>query len=469
MPDRVRSKVVPNNKSAAILEKPASPYFARPILRLPVLASLLLAATVGSAQQLAHPGWVGSGITPDPWWKHAVFYYIEPSLPASPDPSDQTAASKPVPDFKQISAQLDSLHTLGVDALLLPMPPMPDASSPDSASPTASLDDFDELLHQASLRNLRVLITFPASSVTADLPAIARFWLSRGVAGFRLVTPPETSPQFASVVEQTLHKITSSAVGARIILADFNPDAPIAPPTPVPTPQPPAATPQPQASHQSSAHAKSSAHPARRRHSSRRATPHVDPDLSAQLQIDPRLSQLDLPEAANLRPLLAQSMLKPDVLLDFHPQSRDQNSPDPYPALAQTMATILLTTHSAALIDPQLVDPSLTAWVAHLSALHHGNPTLRNGSITLLDFDRQNVLVWVARPAPGTTNAAPIIVACNLSSLPLHLSLTSAIHGLNLRGSYLLTLLRSDSAMGAQDLDSVTLPPFGVYIGELHR
>jgi alpha-glucosidase len=60
-------------------------------------------------------------------------------------------------------------------------------------------------------------------------------------------------------------------------------------------------------------------------------------------------------------------------------------------------------------------------------------------------------------------------VACNLSSSPLQLSLTSAIHSLNLRGSYLLTVLRSDQAMGAQDLGSVTLPPFAVYIGALHR
>ena len=133
------------------------------------------------------------------------------------------------------------------------------------------------------------------------------------------------------------------------------------------------------------------------------------------------------------------------------------------------MATILLATHSAAMIDPALADRSLADWTAKLSALHHGNPTLRNGSITLLDFDHQNALVWVVKPAQTSGSAPPIVVACNLTSLPLRLSLSSAVHGLNLRGSYLLTLLRSDAAMGAQDLDSLTLPPFAVYIGELHR
>jgi hypothetical protein len=104
-----------------------------------------------------------------------------------------------------------------------------------------------------------------------------------------------------------------------------------------------------------------------------------------------------------------------------------------------------------------------------LSALHHGNATVRYGSVTVLNFDAQNALVWVIRPPANSGLAPPVVVACNLSSSPLRLSLTSAIHSLNLRGSFLITLLRSDQAMGPQDLDSVTLPPFAVYIGELHR
>jgi alpha-glucosidase len=424
------------------------------------LICLLLAAAASSAQQLAHPGWVGSGITPDPWWKHAVFFQIDSSTTSHNSAGDQnqTSASTQDIDFKEISARIDSLHTLGVDALLLPMPSMPDAGNPD-----ANLDDFDELLHQASLRNIRVLITFPASNATADLPSIARFWLSRGVAGFRLVIPHGTSPQFATVIEQTLRKITASEVGARIVLSDFNPDAPANSPQPAPVvaPQSPNPTDGNSTSNQAN-------HSARRRIRHRSASL-IAADSGAQLQIDPRLSQLDLPEAANLRPMLAQSLIKQNILFDFHPLNRDSDSPDPYPALERAMATILLATHSSAMLGPALADKSLADWTAKLSAIHHGNPTLRNGSITLLDFDRQNALVWVVRPPQTSTSAPPIIVACNLSSLPLRLSLGSAVHSLNLRGSYLLTLLRSDTAMGAQDLDSLTLPPFAVYIGELHR
>lgn len=38
---------------------------------------------------------------------------------------------------------------------------------------------------------------------------------------------------------------------------------------------------------------------------------------------------------------------------------------------------------------------------------------------------------------------------------------------LHLKGSFLRTVLRSDTGMGPMTLDSMTIPPFGVYIGEL--
>jgi hypothetical protein len=240
--------------------------------------------------------------------------------------------------------------------------------------------------------------------------------------------------------------------------------------------------------------------------SNRRASRSGDP-LNAQLQVDSEFSHLDLPDAENLRPILAKSLLTQNILLDFYPQIRPPGSSDPYPALAHAISAILLTTHPAALIDasPSLVlqpdaaptpdaapqpatvrtlavnrpaatplpaappAPTLADWYSRLIALHHGNATVRYGSVSVLDFDAQNALVWVIRPATNSALTLPVVVACNLSSSPLRLSLTSAVHSLNLRGSFLLTLLRSDQAMGPQDLDAVTLPPFAVYIGELHR
>ena len=445
--------------------------------RLSITACLLLALTLpAAAQTLARPGMTNFGQNSDPWWRRAVFYQVA-ETPASPTGEIPANAPQQTAGYKFIAARLDALRSLGVDALVVPMPALPSSLEPDPA-----LDDFDELIHQASRRGIRVLATFPAPSVTADLPAIARFWLSRGVAGFHLVTPPGTSPQFAEVIVQTLRKITGSTVGQRIVLSDFNPGATAAP-VPSPTTRQPYRT------------------------ASNRRASRLGDALNAQLQIDSRLSQLDLPDAENLRPILAKSLLTPNILLDFYPPSPPPSSPDPYPALAHAISASLLTTHPAALIEagPTLVlqpdatpapdaapqpapartlavnrpaatplpatppAPTLADWISRLSALHHGNATVRYGSVSVLDFDAQNALVWVIRPATNSALTPPVVVACNLSSSPLRLSLTSAVHSLNLRGSFLLTLLRSDQAMGPQDLDAVTLPPFAVYIGELHR
>jgi alpha-glucosidase len=448
-------------------------------VRLCLAALFLLALTLpAAAQTLARPGWAGSGLNTDPWWRQAVFYQVS-SSPANPpggSPAEQLQLQQSA-DFKSIAARLDALHTLGVDALVVPMPPLP-----TSLASGPSLDDFDELIHQASRRGIRVLVTLPAPSIPSDLVPTARFWLSRGVAGFRLVTPPSASPQDSQSLLQSLRRITNSAVGQRIVLADLNPGV-----TAVPVALP--------ASRRSS-----------RTASTRRANRPGD-STGAQLLIDSELSQLDLPEAESLRPLLAKSLLIPNILLDFYPPTPPQGSPDPYPALAHAISAILLTTHPAALIDagPSLVlqpdatsapeaapppaaartlavnhpasifrpaappAPTLADWIGKLSALHHGNATVRYGSVSVLDFDAQNALVWVIRPAANSALAPPVVVVCNLSSSPLRLSLTSAVHSLNLRGSFLLTLLRSDQAMGPQDLDAVALPPFAVYIGELHR
>ncbi|HEY5057005.1 MAG TPA: hypothetical protein VII58_12650, partial [Acidobacteriaceae bacterium] len=117
---------------------------------------------------------------------------------------------------------------------------------------------------------------------------------------------------------------------------------------------------------------------------------------------------------------------------------------------------------------PAATDP-FTEWVAKLAALRHSNIALRTGSKTVLDFDAQNVLVWVAKPVSPSLENAPVVVLCNLSAQPVQLSLGDAIKKLNLRGFFLRKLLRSDDAMGAEDIAAVTLAPYSVFIGELRR
>ena len=346
-------------------------------------------------------------------------------------------------DLAVITANLGVAKTLGVDALILPMPA--------SQLPDATLDSFDELVRQASTRGIHILLTISATSATSDLSATARFWLSRGVSGFRIVTPPKTNAQDSQAIVRAVRKITSSTVGGRIILSDLPTDA--------------------------SAYTAVATTPRRTRHTRTVGASRVEDSAGAQLLINSHLTLPELPSAANLRPLLSSSQLDPNAILDLQAPAPATGSADPYSARQNVMAAIALTMRPAALIEtgenlsvqPGATDSALTDFYRKLTAMHHGNATLRYGSVTTLDFDAQNALVWVSRPASKSRLAAPVVVACNLSSSPVRLSLGAAMKGLDLHGFYLRTLLRTDNAMGAQDIDSVTLPPFGVYIGELHR
>jgi alpha-glucosidase len=443
----------------------------RALYRLPALGLMLAlcVATNSDAQTLARPGWAGSGLNADPWWKQAVFYQISPAKTSGPGSNPGSAD-----DFKVLAARLDLLKAVGVDALLLPMPveqaetessttPAPSRGASKTIAPLAPgplLDAFDELINQASRQNIRVVLDITASSLTPDLPATARFWLNRGVAGFHLTTPPETSPDETQAIVQALHKVTDSGVGQRILIGNFDANQ-------VATPNDNSGAGQPY---------NSPAAGSRFLSRSPRTRSTTGPDRP-QLQIDSRLSHLDLPEAANLRAMLVQTMEESNILVDINPPSPPPGAPVQYSQLAKVMAAVLLTTHPAALLDSDAQiglhvgekPDSLANWYRSLSALHHANTALRYGTSTLLNFDEQNALVWVNRPPANAVQSNPIVVACNLSGQPVQLALSGAIHNLDMRGSYLRTILRSDDSFGPQDINAVILPPYGVYIGELRR
>lgn len=424
---------------------------------------LLAAACTSPAQILARPGWKGSPVSTDLWWKHAIFYDL---------------ATDPI-DAKAIAVRLDALRSLNVDALILPAPELP---PPGASSAMPNLDDFDDLLRQASAHGIRVVLTLRASGSSANLPGLARFWLNHGVAGLHIAIRPGEDSQSAV---QSVGKLSASVIGQRILITDLSVTPPDAPPT------------------------------AKTRHSSAHATPALS---TPQLQIDTRATSLPTFDAAALRPILSQAITQPSLLVDL-------GAPTSAP-LAQTVAAMILITQPAALIDsaanlvlqptvvqPQIADEPakpaaplpipqqappgtylpytpyvppprphvatapkpvkedpLTTWYRQLSSLHHDNPALRSGSTTLLDFDAQNALVWVSAPPRNAPRlSAPVVVICNLSASPLQLSLADPINRLDLHGFFLRTLLRTDNAMGAQDINSVSVPAFGVYVGELHR
>jgi alpha-glucosidase len=113
-------------------------------------------------------------------------------------------------------------------------------------------------------------------------------------------------------------------------------------------------------------------------------------------------------------------------------------------------------------------DPaSLLNWYRRLIELHHSNDTINSGDYLTINRDDQNVLIMIRKPKNVSPTDPILVILCNLSGQPQHLSIKADTMKLHLRGSFLRTLLRSDNGMGTMHLESMTLPPYAAYIGAL--
>lgn len=419
-----------------------------PITRTKALLALCLACIVilfasvpSSAQMLARPGWAGFGQKSEAWWKHSIIYEIDPHGFAPEG-------------LHGIAQRLDYIHSLGADAILLTHI-APDATHPQSLDPAiGTLDDLDTLSREASTHNMRILLDLGTPPAGTDLNSLARLWLNRGLAGFRIADPQQADQ---------LRKITGSYIGERIVIGDLN----------------------------SAANA------------------HQQP----QLLLDSSLTKLNQLNAATLRPAIeaiqsnSSSLLlatdAPDVTRSAARFGDGQHNLD----IAKVLAAVLLTNRASSLLyygqeigltstpmqwgtpvspapahsrkpsapanDPISVaaqetdNSSLLNWYRQLSALHHSNQTLSSAPGIMLDHDAQNILAWVRKPEGASLRDPAVIVVCNLTAQPVHVSLKDDMQKLHLKGSFLRTILRSDSGMGPMSLDSMTIPPFAVYIGQL--
>lgn len=99
-----------------------------------------------------------------PWWQHAVFYELYPR-------SFADSNNDGIGDLNGITAQLDYLKELGVDAIwITPCFPSPqvdfgyDISDYENIDPMyGTLQDFDRLLAEAKRRGMRILLDFVAN------------------------------------------------------------------------------------------------------------------------------------------------------------------------------------------------------------------------------------------------------------------------------------------------------------------
>jgi len=393
-----------------------------------------------SAQMLARPGWAGFGPKSDAWWKHSIIYEVDPHGFSSEG-------------LHGIAQRLDYIHSLGADAVLLTHI-APDAAHPQSLDPAiGTLDDLDDLSRQASTRNMRILLDLGALPANTDLNSLARLWLNRGLAGFRIADPQQADQ---------LRKIASTYIGERIVIGDLDPSA---------------------SGHQ-----------------------------QAQLLLDSSLSKLTQLTAASFRPTIEAIQSNSNALLlatdapDVPRSAARFGDGQHNQEIAKIVATALLTNRASSLIyygqeiglasnamqwgkqvaaktaKPHHPEPandpisvaaqeadhaSLLNWYRQLSALHQSNKTLDSAPAIMLNHDDQNILAWVRKPDGASLRNPAVVVICNLSAQPVHLSLKDDMQHLHLRGSFLRTVIRSDQGVGPMTLDSITIAPFAVYIGEL--
>ena len=468
-------------------------------------------------QVLARKGWAGSGISIDAWWDHAIFYELDPL-------TFQDSDGDGYGDLRGVTARLDYLEALGVDAIVLS--PLPLKSSAGSGlAPTfdpayGNEEDFDQLIGEASRRKMRVLVDLPAD--TPEQPfGLARYWLSRGVAGLRLVHQPGlTQPMPAgAVAERTreLRRIAAGYAGARILLDDLSSigtGSGVAEPT------------LPQAF--SVAHFRHGRMPA----PTYARAPRKEPVGASQLAVLRPLRGFRGVSAGILGGALLGVAERPQAVLatDSADQARslDRLGDGVHDeAIAKEVAAALLLSRPGALLyfgqeigmgqgssvgkaPLRAADPapmqwgssateskiggftSGTPWVApgpnaatanvgveeadresvlnwyrQMSVLHHGNAAVRNGSMQMLLTGNPDLVAWLRKPAGEAS--APVLVVLNVSAHAIVAALGGELARSGVRGTVMRTLARSDgrAAEGMSTVNGIALAPYAVFVGEI--
>jgi len=490
----------------------------------------VLFASLAPAQTLARPGWAGSGLTPESWWRHAVLYRIDtPQLPTL--------------------TQLPSLQAFGIDAILLTpaaMQPPPSGNpgletpvldpnlapetNPNTTGPTPTPDPpltLDDLFFECSRLHIRVLVPLdlaaPNSTPDSTL-ALAKSWLYRGAAGFVLsgidsltkLTPqpqpatdttPTTpgpvhlhhrttsihlvSPVNEPAILASLRKLLTQFPGERILIGAAASEA-----TPLPSLQLQIATlaATPDTNHLATLSAQTA--------------PHTLLTLAPDTPFSPIEAAVLL--AGNQPAILESSQLPADLLARVFPPLAKGTVPDapaapappppppppsdvygafkPYvrkdsntaaerkrkAAAEKAAADAAQIATDTFPVQPmyQPITPTPEGQVAfyhRLIQLHRANATLHDGTLHALTVPEatagQPALAWAATHA----GSAPLVVVCNPSTTPLKLDLTAPLQKLGQARDMARTLLHTAASSGVVNVDRLTVPPQGVYIGELER
>jgi alpha-glucosidase len=468
--------------------------------------------TFASAQTLARPGWVGSGLSSQAWWQSAVIYRVQPQ-------SFQDSDGDGVGDLRGLAQRLDYLQSIGVDAVLV------ESHTNDAG--------FDDLLSDASRHHIRILVQLGEEAARQPLTAEqtivqARTWLKRGAAGVyvptQLLNGMASRSNFHEAVFllQELRTLADSFPGERIVISGDSPavsaavsNSPRSGPEIVDgtinsatwdaatlrtrlllANSPAAGEPLLQiAPHQEEQRGRdkilaalflssrgavgltygqeiglaNSSTPSIMRWTPSNVTkpevaaapkpkeevygayhPYVPPAPSSMIGRQPHLPSVALNTES------APPPVDPNTLAGF-------STRDLPPATNPANATINVATQDP---DPE----SLLNFYRRVLELHSSNATLRSGSVSFLNHDSEGALVWLRRAPAGARTVASVVVACNLTDHPIQISLDADLAHLHMAGGTLRPLLTSQHVDHfAQSTGYLRLSPHSIYVGELYH
>jgi len=112
---------------------------------------------------------------------------------------------------------------------------------------------------------------------------------------------------------------------------------------------------------------------------------------------------------------------------------------------------------------------SLLNWYRKLSQLRHEETSLHAGSIAMVETGYPDVVAWVRRGANAKDQ--PVVVVCNVSGQARVISVAESLHRLGLSTAsgvhaVALSIAGMDPSYAAQ---GITLPAYGVYVGEVRQ
>ena len=459
---------------------------------------LLSFSFTAPAQVLARPGWAGSGVATEPWWRRAVFYRIQPAMF-----QDSTGSGKG--DLRGVAQRMDYLAQLGVDAIVLAQP--------------FSDNDLGELARAASQAHVRLLVQVATAS-----PAEARKWLTQGAAGLFLDAHGMSSPPQAAALRE-MRRVTDSFPGERVLLTSG---------------VPPSTAAQLSVAEDLTA-VKADAGVLRRQLASSLQTGAANPMVmltgtalpatspGEQAVFDRTLALMLLGSRAAVmfdagRELGLRSANGSPVLMQWTPANVTATEQAPAPIVRARSQAEVYGTYTPFVAAPKFAMPapklpdvvpsddvlptnvntlpgftkgtlpegaamngaaanvvleqhdpnSLLNFYRHLIALHHDNPSVRNGGQVMLDRDGQNALVWVRRAPSGARTSASIAVVCNLSDKPVELVLSGDRTLQGMRGALRPLLTASagsadGNALATESAEHLALPAYTVFVGEMQH